>query len=71
MRPPTATDPRAAALRQLRRFGEGVADACDSALGAHRADADRETRDAGVELHLRRAERLCREILAAVPRVPR
>jgi hypothetical protein len=63
------TDPTEAALRQLRKFGEGVADSADGALGAWRADCDHATRVAAVTLHLRRLERLCRDILQSVPGV--
>ena len=63
------TDRTEAALRQLRRMGESVADSCDMALGAYRADADHETRCTAICLHLRRAERLARDMIDHIQRV--
>lgn len=68
---PRCVDPREQALRTIRRFGEAVADATDAALAAYRTDVDAATREAGVLLHLRRAERLCREVIEHAARLPR
>ena len=66
-----ATDPREQHLKQLVRFASGVEDAAHEALRCHRADADAETREKAVELCVRRCERLSRDILAHVSRLPR
>lgn len=66
-----ACDPRAEGLRRLVRYAGGVHKHCTRAASLHREDASREDREAAVTLELRATERLCREIMAAIGRLPR
>lgn len=64
-------DPREAALKHIVTFTGSAYDSANDALGAHRADADETTRTNAVELAIRRTERLCRDVIASIARLPR
>ena len=64
-------DPREQALKHIVTFTGSAYDSATDALGAHRADADEPTRRAAVELAVRRTERLCRDVIDSIARLPR
>lgn len=69
---PCPTDPREQALKQLGRYARGVEDAAHEALRCYRAtDEDAATRAAAVELCLRRCERLAKDVIDSIARLPR